>query len=385
MDNEDSRSELAALEIGPADTVVAVAAGGGRALSLLAAEPARLVAVDRRVEQLHTLELKAAALGALEYEELLAFVGVADGADRLDQYAALRGALTPGARRYWDARRSLLEGGCLYAGRLEQAMRRASAALRPLGLLRWAEPFLAAEAIEAQRALLVARGRRVARGLRPWRLFFHPALVYAVAQDPGFLRSTEGSVGRYVVQRFEGWLSANLARESFLIHFLYHGRLHPSGPAAGPSRRRGRGAGAQAPRPSRAPLRRPRRRRAPRAGRRADQVVPLRRLVLDVRGRVPRAAPRHRAPRRAGLAPVRPPLRGAPPTAPGPSRRVQRLAALCAHLDTRDASIIYSFEVAEWPAERAGLARWDHLEGLEILDPEGEEVPRELDGSAPGR
>ena len=77
LDNEDSRSELAALEIGPADTVVAVAAGGGRALSLLAAEPARLVAVDRRVEQLHTLELKAAALGALAYEELLAFLGVA--------------------------------------------------------------------------------------------------------------------------------------------------------------------------------------------------------------------------------------------------------------------------------------------------------------------
>ena len=64
---------------------------------------------------------------------------------------------------------------------------------------------------------------------------------------------------------------------------------------------------------------------------------------------------------------------------------VQRLAALCAHLDARDASIIYSFEVAEWPAERAGLARWDQFERLEILDPEGDEVPRELDGGAPDR
>jgi S-adenosylmethionine-diacylglycerol 3-amino-3-carboxypropyl transferase len=350
MDNEDSRSELTALEIGPADTVVAVAAGGGRALSLLAAGPARLVAVDRRVEQLHTLELKAAALGALEYEDLLAFAGVSEGPDRLDQYAALRGSLTPGARRYWDARRALVAEGCLYAGRLEQALRRASAALRPLGLLRWVEPFFAAPALEAQRALLAARRARVVSGLRPWRLIFHPALVYAAAQDPGFLRSTEGSVGRYVVQRFERWLAANLARESFLLHFLYHGRLHPWGPL--PVHLSGEGAARARKHLDRLEL------RCADLGdvaHRARDDEPTKWSLSDVscwmsedefhrlvRAIAARGAPgsrlcaRHFAARRA-----------LPPDLPA---SVQRLAALAAALELRDASIIYTFAVAEWPA-----------------------------------
>ncbi len=50
-DNEDTRSELTALEITGDDTVVAIAAGGGRALSLLTAGPKRLVAIDRRPDQ----------------------------------------------------------------------------------------------------------------------------------------------------------------------------------------------------------------------------------------------------------------------------------------------------------------------------------------------
>jgi S-adenosylmethionine-diacylglycerol 3-amino-3-carboxypropyl transferase len=230
LDNEDSRSEQRALAIGAEDTVVAVSAGGGRALALLADGPARLVAVDRRPEQLHALELKAAALGALDRPSLLAFLGLADGSDRLDQYAALRGSLSPSARRYWDARPALVRRGSLYAGRLDQALMRTSALFRALGALRWAEPLFAARELAAQRAYLATHARSVERGLRPWRTAFHPWLVYAAAQDPGFFRSTEGSVGAYVVRRLARWLAANLARESFLLHLLFHGRLHASGP-----------------------------------------------------------------------------------------------------------------------------------------------------------
>lgn len=347
LENEDSRSEQRALAIGPGDTVVAVAAGGGRALALLAEGPARLLAVDRRIEQLHVLELKAAALDALEYGDLLAFLGISDTGVRLDQYSGLRGGLTPRARRYWDDRRSLVRRGCLYAGRLEQALLRASALLRRLGALRWAAPLLVAEEIEAQRAFLEAHAPRVARGLLPWRVAFHPALVYAAAQDPGFLRSTEGSVGRYVVRRFERWLGANLARESFLIHLLFHGRLDASGPLPV-------SLGAEAAARARKHL-----------GRLSLQQADLRTIARGVfRERTKwslsdvscwmaeqdfhelvraltrtgaagsRLCARHFAARR----------RLPPDLAP----RVRRDASLCDTLDVADASILYSFDVAEW-------------------------------------
>jgi S-adenosylmethionine:diacylglycerol 3-amino-3-carboxypropyl transferase len=348
LDNEDSRSELAALPIGPDDTVVAVAAGGGRALALLAAEPRRLVAVDRRVEQLHTLELKAAALDALEHPELLAFLGVAACGDRMDRYAFLRGALGRGARRYWDARTGIVARGCLLAGRLDQALLRAAGALRALGLLRWAGPLLAADALEAQRALLHAHAARVRRGLLPWRVAFHPALVYAAAQDPGFLRSTEGSVGRYVVRRVEDWLAVNLARESFLLHLLYHGRLHPSGPLPAflEPERCARARKQLAKLELRCEDLRD-------AARRADPAARTHWSLSDVscwmserefhdllRAITSRGAPgsrlcaRHFAARRELPADL--------------AGRVRRHPDLCAQLELRDASILYRFEVAEW-------------------------------------
>lgn len=348
MDNEDSRSELAALAIEPGDSVVAVAAGGGRALALLAAEPARLVAVDRRVEQLHTLELKAAALDAFPHADLLAFLGVEDCRERLDRFAALRGALSSAARRYWDARRELIARGCLAAGRLDRALLRAAAGLRVLGLLRWAGPLLAADALEAQRALLHAHAGRVRRGLLPWRLAFHPALVYAAAQDPGFLRSTEGSVGRYVVRRLEGWLAGNLARESFLLHLLYHGRLHAWGPLP---------AFLDAERCARA--RKQLAKLELRCGDLRELACVARRdertqwSLSDVscwmserdfhellRAITSRGAPGSRLCARHFAA-----RRELPPDLLG---RVHRHPELCEELEARDASILYRFEVAEW-------------------------------------
>ena len=122
-DNEDARSELTALEIGSDDTVVTIAAGGGRALSLLTASPKRLIAIDRQPDQIYNLELKAAAIENLSYEAFSAFMGLTDDVDRLDHYHTLRASLSPSARRYWDNRRRLIESGVFYAGRTETARR----------------------------------------------------------------------------------------------------------------------------------------------------------------------------------------------------------------------------------------------------------------------
>ena len=70
----------------------------------------------------------------------------------------------------------------------------------------------------------------VKRRLFWWRFLCHPLVIYAVAQDPGFLRSTEGSVGGYLIRRVVQYASVNLVRESFLLRLVFDGRLTPSGP-----------------------------------------------------------------------------------------------------------------------------------------------------------
>lgn len=228
-DNEDSRSEQRALAPAPQDAVVCVAAGGGRALSLLGAGAGRLVAVDRRPEQLHVLELKAAALDALSHAALRAFLGVDPCGERLDAYAALRGSLSAPARRYWDRRRGLLRDGVLYAGRLETWLARCAALLRRGGWLRWPAAAFAAPTLAAQRALLITRAAEVAGGERGFALLMHPAVAWLAMRDPSFLRSTEGNPGRCLYRRLVAWSDRHLLRESFLLALIWTGRYDPAG------------------------------------------------------------------------------------------------------------------------------------------------------------
>lgn len=220
-DNEDTRSELTALEITGDDTVVAIAAGGGRALSLLTAGPKRLIAIDRRADQVFNLELKAAAMEAFDLATFQAFLGIAETSDRLDQYRAIRQSLSRSARRYWDNRRRLVEHGVFFAGRTETALLRFMRGLRTLGLMDWAEPFFQATSLEAQQALLEAHRGHVDRGMIWWRLFCHPLVVYSLAQDPSFLRSTDGSVGAYLVRRVVDYASSHMVRESYVLRLVY--------------------------------------------------------------------------------------------------------------------------------------------------------------------
>ncbi len=229
-DYEDTRSELTALEITGDDTVVAIAAGGGRALSLLTAGPKRLIAIDRRPDQVFNLELKAAAMDAFDLEGFQAFLGIAEAPERLDQYGTVRPSLSRSARRYWDNRRRLLEAGVFFAGRTETALIRFMGGLNALGLMDWAEPLFQATSLEAQRALLEARRTQIDRGLVWWRLFCHPLVIYTLAQDPSFLRSTDGSVGTYLVRRLIDFASLNMVRESYILRLVYDCGLTPGSP-----------------------------------------------------------------------------------------------------------------------------------------------------------
>jgi len=228
-DNEDTRSELHALAPAAGDLVVCVAAGGGRALSLLAGGGGRLLAVDRRPAQLHVLELKAAALDALPYAALRAFVGVDPDRDRLDGYAALRGGLSRRARRYWDARPSLVRDGVLYAGRLETWLARSAAWLRRGGWLRWPAACFAAADLAEQRALLLGHAAEVARGEQGFAVLMHPAAAWLAMRDPSFLRSSEGNPGRCLYRRLVAWADRHLLRESFLVSLIWTGRYDPDG------------------------------------------------------------------------------------------------------------------------------------------------------------
>jgi len=228
-DNEDTRSERRALAPSSGDLIVCVAAGGGRALSLLAVADGRFLAVDREPAQLHVLELKAAALDALPYERLRGFVGLDQEPCRLDIYAHLRGSLSRGARRYWDHRAQLLRDGILYAGRLETWLARCADLLRRVGMLSWADACASTVDLAQQRTVLADHSEDVKGSERGFAFLMQPAVAWLAMRDPSFLRSTEGNPGRYLYRRLVAWADRRLLRDSFLVELIRTGRYDPQG------------------------------------------------------------------------------------------------------------------------------------------------------------
>ena len=78
LGNEDWCVEEQALRVNPGDRVICVTASGDRPLHLLLSDCKEVCAIDMNPVQNYLLELKIAALKALDYEEYLGFLGCHD-------------------------------------------------------------------------------------------------------------------------------------------------------------------------------------------------------------------------------------------------------------------------------------------------------------------
>lgn len=121
--NEDGATELAALAIQPADHVLCLTASGARPLDLLLGDPARIIAIDINPAQNELLRLKIAAFRALEYDDLLAWLGISPSPHRLQLHARVEALLPPASRSFWRARRRAIAAGIWHSGRWERVLR----------------------------------------------------------------------------------------------------------------------------------------------------------------------------------------------------------------------------------------------------------------------
>ena len=117
---EDPLVLLEALAIRPGDHVFSVTSGGCNTLSLLVADPDRIVALDFNPNQNHLLALKMEAFRRLAHAEVLDMLGVRPSDQRLDLYRRLRPGLDPEALTFWDAHPRAIARGIIHCGRLER-------------------------------------------------------------------------------------------------------------------------------------------------------------------------------------------------------------------------------------------------------------------------
>lgn len=201
--------------------LLSIASAGDNALTLLTLDPAEVVAVDLSAAQLACVELRMAAFRALEYDELLRFLGVEASADRLAAYRSLQQHMSSDARSFWDSHPDWIERGAIHVGKFE----------RYFGVFR--ERVLPLVHSRARVGRLLAPHDRAAReafyrdvwDTRRWRLvfriFFSRFLMGRLGRDPAFFDQVEGTVGERILARTRYALTAlPTATNPYLVYIL---------------------------------------------------------------------------------------------------------------------------------------------------------------------
>lgn len=219
---EDADVLCQALQPAAGKRILSIASGGDNSFAL-AADGAEVVAVDLSPAQLAVVELKRAAIRALDYAALLEFLGVRDSARRQDTYRHLAPALPDDARAFWDERPEEIRAGIAHAGKFERYFATFRDRVVPLIHSR-----------RTVRALLADKDRQARtafyhdvwdnwRWRLMFRLFFSRRVMGLMGRDPEFFRYVEGSVAERILGRTEYAFTVLPTHSNPYLHFIFTG------------------------------------------------------------------------------------------------------------------------------------------------------------------
>ncbi|NES86017.1 MAG: DUF3419 family protein [Moorea sp. SIO2B7] len=221
--DEDSYSELRALDITSNDRVLAVTGSGCRTLSLLACNPKSLISVDYSPGQNYLLELKLAAIRALSYEKLLQFFGVENCSNRWETFCSFEGQISPQAFAYFKANRWAVEKGILFSGRHELFYVRFVAPIMRLLYGKQMKQLAKASTIEEQRDIFNNHMSGFLWNLMI-RVGFSPLSISLILNDPKYIVEMNVNVGDYLIERLNHTFNYHLVRDNHWTSFMFYGK-----------------------------------------------------------------------------------------------------------------------------------------------------------------
>ena len=199
---EDADILLKALEVKPGDVCLSVASAGDNSLSLLAKNPAKVIAVDFNRQQIALLELKARAFKFLTYDELLCLVGVRPG-DRIKLYAKLRPHLSEATTNFFDVQKLDISRGIGHAGKFEKYFEIfRNAALPFVHTTNTCDDLLIARS-DGERRRFFDEIWNTPKWRTLFRMFFSRKVMGLLGRDPSFFQYVQADVAEAILTRTE--------------------------------------------------------------------------------------------------------------------------------------------------------------------------------------
>lgn len=220
--NEDSQSELNALNITETDSVVSITGSACRSLALLTKGPKRLYSIDADEKQNYLMELKLSAFQHLTYEELLAFLGIYHTKERLNYYQKIKVDLSSNALEFWNKHKKEIEKGILFTGRQELFYRHIVGPGIKLFHRAGIKEILNCRTIEEQR--IAYEKLNNGRWEKNLKLLCKKAFYKHILKDPSyFVYSEVNSLGEFLHSRLEYTLKNHPVKDNHLLTFLLTG------------------------------------------------------------------------------------------------------------------------------------------------------------------
>ena len=226
MNWEDPEADHKALRIQPGDTVMTITSGACNTLGFLLFDPSHIHTVDINPSQSYLMELKIAAMGRLDYQEFVRFLGLtpASAEDRMKLFGLLRNSLSAQAAAFWDKRRKIIGQGLLFRGRYDHFVKLVGAYTRFTHGKKRIDRLLEARDLDEQRALF-DRYWDIKRTRLMFHLFYNKQMLAKMGLKADYFQFDDGSnsFADSFFRKFRKVVTDVPVRGNYFLHAYFKG------------------------------------------------------------------------------------------------------------------------------------------------------------------
>lgn len=220
---EDADVLCEALGVREGHRVLSIGSAGDNSFSLLMNAPELVLAVDINPVQLHLIELKKAAITALDRADCLAFLGFIPATDRTATLARLNAIMPGESRIFWATRTEQVAAGIITQGKFERYFAHFRKWMLPLVHGRKLCMALVDPKSGAEQERFYAERWDSWRWRALFRIFFSRFVMGRLGRDPAFLEQVQVDVGAFILGRAAAHLRSSACQDNEFLEFIWTG------------------------------------------------------------------------------------------------------------------------------------------------------------------